>query len=392
MSLVRRALSDLFTVTRTGVATYIGSDGLIKTAVNNTGRFEYDPVTRALRGLLVEDARTNGLLYSQDFSQAAWSKTNVTVGAAVMAPDGTMTAQKLTATAAVATILSQTWAATDTRAAFSVFIRRGTAAVHDLVLRNDTTATNLITATYTWATGVLTGTGARLMETLPGGWLRIELATNAGITAGNTLRTYAGFSGNVATAGASLYSWGCQVEAGAYATSYIPTTSATVTRPYDQIIATSLPWFQESEGTFFAEWLVRRPFTGADGFNRRVVQWGDGTTNNRGILYFQSTDGAPLGLIQVGAVNQATFSQAGGGNGVVQRSALAWRAGDFAWSANGVAALAGTVLDGVPVTPVTQLVLATDGASGNALNGYLRAVKFWPRRLSNAELQLATAA
>jgi hypothetical protein len=43
---------------RASTGTYVGSDGLIKTALIGEPRFDYDPVTGECRGLLVEEART----------------------------------------------------------------------------------------------------------------------------------------------------------------------------------------------------------------------------------------------------------------------------------------------------------------------------------------------
>ena len=47
------------TFTRSSTATYYGSDGLLKTASANEPRYDYDPVTLQLRGLLLDGAASN---------------------------------------------------------------------------------------------------------------------------------------------------------------------------------------------------------------------------------------------------------------------------------------------------------------------------------------------
>ncbi len=58
-------LDPRITFTRAaGPATYFDATGTLQTAGTNVARFDYDPVTLASRGLLIEEARTNLLLNS----------------------------------------------------------------------------------------------------------------------------------------------------------------------------------------------------------------------------------------------------------------------------------------------------------------------------------------
>jgi hypothetical protein len=76
-SLRARSLGDLVTFTRAGTANYVNSSGTMTAANADTGRVDYDPVTLAARGLLVEEGRTNLLLNS-----ASLGTQGVTVTAA----------------------------------------------------------------------------------------------------------------------------------------------------------------------------------------------------------------------------------------------------------------------------------------------------------------------
>lgn len=58
------AIDSRIAVTRAGTATRVNGSGVIESVAANTARIDYDPVTRALRGLLVEESRANLLLNS----------------------------------------------------------------------------------------------------------------------------------------------------------------------------------------------------------------------------------------------------------------------------------------------------------------------------------------
>ena len=73
-------LDSRVTFTRSTVATYVGSNGLLQTAAINAPRFDYDPVTLALKGLLIEEGRAN-LLVNSLINGTILSTQNVTVTA-----------------------------------------------------------------------------------------------------------------------------------------------------------------------------------------------------------------------------------------------------------------------------------------------------------------------
>jgi hypothetical protein len=58
------------TFTRTTTATYFDVSGLLQTAAINAPRWDYDPVTHLLRGVLIETSSANLFLQSGDFTNA----------------------------------------------------------------------------------------------------------------------------------------------------------------------------------------------------------------------------------------------------------------------------------------------------------------------------------
>ena len=69
----------------------------------------------------------------------------------------------------------------------------------------------------------------------------------------------------------SIYAWGAQVELGAFPTSYIPTTAASVTRAVDtcSMPVASIPGFSTTAGTLVAESIYSGEITG--GFSSIVA-------------------------------------------------------------------------------------------------------------------------
>jgi hypothetical protein len=214
--------------------------------INSAPRFDHNPTTGESLGLLVEESRTNSLVQSEDFS-TTWTQSNVTVTTnTVTAPDGTTTADTfgpvvgdgLTTTR----FLRQTPALTTQQAyTLSVFVKVGTATINGIALFvSDQTATNIFRGNFNLFTlGTTAGSTGWATPTstiipYPNGWYRCILS-GVTSTAHTSLRAiiYLNQFGTTADTYGTIHIWGAQLEAGAFPTSYIPTTTATVTRSAD---------------------------------------------------------------------------------------------------------------------------------------------------------------
>ncbi len=204
---IERDFADFLTHTRGSTATYIDSSGLVATAAINTPRFTYDPTTLDALGLLVEEARTNLLLHNSDFTNAAWVKVNGSANKNATGPDGVSNSgSTLTSTSANATFLQSLVLAADTRS-FSIYLKRKT------------------------GTGVVSITRDGVNYTpvaLTSSWIKFE------VNGTSVLNPVCGVK--IDTSGDEVYAFGAQDEEGGHATSYIPTTTAAVTRSSDAII------------------------------------------------------------------------------------------------------------------------------------------------------------
>jgi hypothetical protein len=174
-----------------------------------------------------------------------------------------------------------------------------------------------------------------------------------------------------------------QLEQGAFATSYIPTTGATATRATEVAEITSISsFYNQSEGTIFAEGSVQTSLNlpalvsidNSTADERLQLRRND--TSSQG--FFTVVDGGnPLAGIQTGS--WTTSSQ-------VAKMAAAYKVDDFAASFGGGAAATDT--GGTIPTP-TRLQIGR-GISAAVANGHIRKIAYWPRRLSNTLLQQLT--
>jgi hypothetical protein len=220
---------------RASVATYYDKFGVLQTANANEPRVGYNPSTGAVEGLIREAQGTNLALYSEQFDNAYWAKSAsgngvapvVTANAAV-APDGTITADKIDffRTTAVSPNLSYISSNTITTTAG---LYTGTLWVK--------AATALDVGKQFNMRHVSGGVG--VIHTLTLDWQRIEsIETSAGsrpLMFGLLAYTNQGLS----ETSVSLYAWGAQVEAGAFSTSYIKTQASQVTRAADSFLLTN---------------------------------------------------------------------------------------------------------------------------------------------------------
>ena len=245
-------LDPKVTFTRSTTGTYVGSNGLIQTAAINTPRFDYDPVTSTMRGLLVEDARTNVILQSQGLNVSPWIVGSATITAnATTAPDGTMTGSTLSSTAANGyTYQPFTTAATGSIYSASVYAKTGTTSGFTLYLYSGTGPSGIY-ATFDLSNGtvgaITTSGGAgnqnAYIENAGNGWYKCTVVTSCAASTSYYPQAL------LPTVGTSIYLWGMQVEVGDTSSSYIPTTTSTVTRSNDIAEVNSISSFYNSEAS-----------------------------------------------------------------------------------------------------------------------------------------------
>lgn len=403
MSLQRRTFAEMLTFTRAGTATYFDANGVMQTAAADQPRFDYDPITLACKGLLIEGGRTNLLTYSSEFVNAAWVKTNSTiVENNATAPDGTLTADKLVEnTSNTPHYLYQV--ATTAAGSVTVAYRVKASGRDYLQIRLQEDGAFLARAEFNLSTGTaipISGSVAKIVA-LKDGWYLISLtATSAGSSTFQTqlwlyndtpVSTYTGDG----TSG--IYVWGAQIEAGAFPSSYIPTTTAAITRAADVCLMTGTDfsrWFNPLEGTIVVEFSTNATGVGPAGGNNFpfVYDLDNPAAPSDGYRLITSAGYGPGVRTEVfnGGVSQFSFSTPIAlGTGAVIKHSLAYKTNDFASALNGGAVQ--TDASGVLPTPNRLTIGSQDGGSPQMLDGHIRSIRYWPNRLSNALLQEVTA-
>ena len=393
-------LDAAVTFTRASGATRTNRLGVLELMGTDAPRFDYDPVTLAPKGLLIEEQRTNLLLQSA-FSTIgtavvnnAWYEVSTaldtTVNAA-LAPDGTSTAALLSinVNTSFAAVFQRTANTSDGTYAYSVYCKASSTDTNArLLLAGDSGVTNFIRADFTLsgngAAGVVSVGGAAVSAAAPSiqfvgnGWYRCTIAATLTAPTGITALVYPGATTSQTTASQTLV-WGAQLEAGAFPTSYIPTTTAAATRAADVATITGANfsnWYRQDEGTLFAE--SSRLSTTA--FST-TVSISDGTNNER-IRIIGWNDARDFFSVSDGGALQADLNFSSGTT-LPTKMAGAYKENDFALSRNGAAA----VTDNSGTIPVVNQMILGATLTSFPLNGHIRRISYFPRRLTSSELE-----
>jgi len=400
-------LDSRVTFTRASNAWRFNSAGVLTQATTNTPRFDYNPSTLAPRGLLIEEQRTNSI------------RNNTMVGAVVGVPGTIPTNWNTGNPAGITTSIVSTgtengisyvdirYSGTNTSGATgtssllfdgnagkvaaangqawtpSAYLKIAAGSLANITglymgfyekdassifLRTDASAAFPITSTLTRYTAPLTTQNAscafvdspQIYWTTPNG-ASIDITIRVGLP---------------------------QFEQGAFATSPIPTSGAAATRAAD--VASMLgsnfsSWYNQTEGTLFAEGST----FGGTPATRRLLQVDDGSANNRIIVGFNGSTSSRL-LAQVSAVSQADVQVVISSAANTNKVAGAYKLNDFNQASNGTAGTTDTSAT-VPTVNVLRVGIDESTVPTTTLNGYIRRIAYYPRRLANAELQGITA-
>jgi hypothetical protein len=253
-------LDSFISFTRASVATRVNEAGLIKTVPAGQVRMDYDPITLQKKGLLIEEERTNFLPMSNGFT--AWIPTSVTVSPStdsrIFANEGVwLITAKGTSNAK---LLRQNIGGNSPNMTASAFLRRDTNNFAQYSFTGDTTnfaKFDLLTGTFGSRSAAVTSTRIPWRD----GWYRCTMMyTSTTVTGFNIgiVSSAKSIRQEANTLDTNIYAVGDQIEVGAFATSYISTTTTTssVTRPCDFTSVTGpdfSSWYSPAEGAFGVE-------------------------------------------------------------------------------------------------------------------------------------------
>ena len=393
--------------------TYFNSSGLL---VTNTGnRFDYDPVTLAIKGLLIEPATTNLVLGSNPTTTSWAPATSTTLtGSASTGLDNTTSASQTSCTVSgvttgiyiapsvgITTVSSTVYTlsvylaySTSRYVYFEMFAstRNFTAIVVDLQTGTITqTAVGQTTGGGTSITSGIDAANNATVTTSLGtgyGYYRVWFTYTANSTVmsprigfvsagtGNTFNALSGIPTYTSTGTEKVNVYGMQLEASSGPTSLIPTTTAAVARGAGSIVNNGFSWYNASAGTAIcvfdveasSAFAVAYPFSIGTATSNGIAA---GTASSQAFGYFDANQTASLG-----SVTRNTQAKVG----------MAYDGSTNAAVLNG-----GTVFSPsqASITTPTGLILGGNQGTTN-FAGHIKSFTYYPSRLTNAQLQTLT--
>jgi hypothetical protein len=404
-----------YRVTATRTMTASGT-AFINSATTISGRFiyiwggqldlgnvtEYFPTTTRLNipridytngscpSLLVESQRTNVQLNSEDFSNASWTKTlSVIVANQIASPSGNVDADKLNETATTGNHqLEASRTVTIGSYTMSVFAKK--AEREWLYLFEDTTGKGAYFNLNTGVLGTIASGATAKIENYGNGWYRCSVTYSESgtfgryriaVTTGNGVTSYTGVANN------GIYIWGAQYEAGAYATSYIPTVASSVTRNADVISKTGISsLIGQTEGTMFLDFY----YNYSDSTTQVLLKASQSNDSNSVGIEIQNN--SLKAIVNSSGSNIATLTNTISTGRI--KCAIAYKSNDMVFYVNG--SLVGTDTSGT-INFANNVDMLTIGHFNLLGTLYFQSsrpfnsVQFYKTRLTNTELaQLTT--
>jgi len=310
-----------FQVDRISGGTYVGRNGLIQYAASNEPRIDFLNNTKG--HLLLEPQRTNYLLRSDFFGSTFWSKISggtginpVVTDNYSISPDGTKNADRV--------VFNK--GASDTSNDYSIIrqivtnVGQGVSSVYMKSNTNDT-----------YQIGI-DETGTNEVISVTPQWQRFTYSETSNDRLQISLR------GATTSDYADVSIWGAQMEAGTYATSYIPTTTSAVSRVENNVEYDHFPayFINSSEGTFFVdfEYLYQTTSSSSTDALRDIMVLGTSTDLSEGI----SIDNY-RGTFRVFVIQAAGNISLGGGSAQANtryKLAVKYKTGDCKAYLNGI--------------------------------------------------------
>ena len=226
----------------------------------NVPRLTYQNGGGGCPSLLLEPQSTNLCLYSEQFDNAAWTKTSGTVTAnQAISPDGTQNADKCVGDNGVVTMEMRTASAFSITSGsvytWSLYVKKaGYRYCQMTAWTNDDPVT-----VYDLDNGVVVSeigpSHTSTITSVGNGWYKITITRTASDSvAWMRFTPLASTTGTAQNGTDGFYIWGAQVEASNYATSYIPTQASSATRVADACSKTGISsLIGQSEGVLFVD-------------------------------------------------------------------------------------------------------------------------------------------
>jgi hypothetical protein len=372
---------------------------LIESVASGVPRLDYytSGGTAGCPALLVEPSAQNSALQSQDFT-TTWAATNIAVSGNTTGttdPFGTNLADLLTATASGSARVVQTFSfVSGTTYTYSCFAKAGN-GFFGMTMENGGVASG-VAVVWNVSTGAFSVSGsvgsgytlqAHNIENYGNGWYRCSMRVLLGLTVTGNIRvnTSNGTMSSVVIQsdnGNSVNVFGAQVETGSVATSYIPTTTAPITRNADVINLSGAVsgCIGQTEGTIYWEGAIYR-------YDRVFFALSSGTSTTQAVRLQTTGAGLLQGIAISGSVQGNPQTSGAVTLGQFYKVAFAYKENDFVLYVNGV--LQQSDPSGTLPTNLNSVYFCNSNGT-EITDQRCRAVALYTTRLTNAELATLT--
>ncbi len=400
MTLQKDSFANLVTFTRASTGYYFDASGVVQSAAVDAVRFDHDPDTGTARGILVEEARTNELTDSNDFSASSdWSGDRdftITTATSIFSGETAYSLENKNLSVARSRIES---AGTLTASAetYSVILENVDAVksgigFYDLgapsgwVVFGELTWSGLGAVVSFSQQGTSTSVTVEDWGTGPNGGQLVRLTvTGTPVNSGNRRSVYIYPSGTSQN-GETVVVHHAQHEKAAFVSSPIVTTTSAVTRAADRAVlsATALAAIPATEGAIATEVKFAGDSGQASGARGALAIGADGS--NRMLLYNGSGENLFL-FSAVGGVAQARISTGVSDTGQFKKTAMAYKANDYAITSDGNIVATDTSGTVPPTISAGRIGATVPNSAGGNAGMWIKNIVFYPTRLSNTDLE-----
>ena len=336
----------------------------------------------SLKGLLIEEQRTNYLLQSENLLDAAWG------GDATVTDNGDGSFNVAFADAVVQDIRQTNAGATGSVNTASVEVKKDNVSDFDIYVDGGAPEGriryNFDTDTFSLVGSIITDYGS---VDLGGGWVRVWVTAD-GTGSGNFRLASSG----LASGEERIHVRRPQHEEGSFATSYIPTSGSQSTRSADVAsIPVSAFGHNPDAGTIVVEFDYQFA-DGESGFPRPFEYGNSGTQVNRIAVYTAESSGNLSYNVLSNNVGSSRVLSSGTVSPVSGVAALAFRDGDIAGCLDGGSVVTSSDSVSSPSSPRDILKIGGQGSNTSSnISGHIKSIQYYPRRLTDAQLQELTS-
>ena len=319
-----RFFNKEFDFSRGSSATYVGKDGLIKSAASDVPRIDFSDSTNG--ALLLEGQSTNLFPYSSDLT--SWTKivSSVSYLENVINPSGETFASKITQTSSGGYVqLSRTFTGVET---FSAFVKKSSSDFVRFYAGGNSVYFNILNGTIETISGSVED---KSITDFGNGWFRISITVNS--TSSSSVRIYPASSGSSTSGLNSLFVYGTQLEALSYATSYIPSLSGSATTRLADVCnnSGSAQDFNSESGVLYFEGSAL-----ADDVVDKRIFLSDGTMNNYVAIGYSRFAGNIIAeIVTEGVLQTVDWGATGVNKTNNNKFALSWGSGTMKFYVNG---------------------------------------------------------